>query len=287
MVPGEYPQQSSLRVSNLQRTALLVTQGRVVLAFGSHSDSVPYQGWVFSYDASDLRKTPGAWLSAERDLSGIWQSGMGLTSDGQGSVFASIGNGFFDGKQDFGDSIVQLQLQADIIVLKGYFAPCNQNCLRTTDLDLGSSGLLHLPGTNLVLGGGKQGRLYLLDVAHMPSRPPPSDANCSTCEDPVIQRFQASCGQHIHGSPVYWKSARPARWPMCGRKTTICVPFRSMREESASQCSRAKPPADPLSWTVGAKMSPEVNSGMTGGMLSISADGDRNGIVWGGHASEQ
>jgi outer membrane protein assembly factor BamB len=267
----------------LQRTALLLTGDQVVLAFGSHADAPPYLGWVLAYDAKHLKKPHGTWISAGREFSGIWQSGMGPTTDYEGNVYLMTGNGFFDGRSDFGDSVVKLELSDGRISLKDYFAPCNQDCMRLTDLDLGSSGLLHLPDTDLLLGGGKEGRLYLLNGKNLHGHPPLvscdcNNGDCAKCVDDVVQRFQASCGDHIHGSPVYWKSGErgPDIYVWGENDYLRAFPFNATDQRFDTEGCQSSAPA----WTVGKAKSPVHNTGMTGGMLSISADQGKNGIVW-------
>ena len=46
----------------MQRTGLLLDRGRITLGFASHGDELPYQGWVFSYNAADLKRI-GVWSS--------------------------------------------------------------------------------------------------------------------------------------------------------------------------------------------------------------------------------
>ena len=69
------------------------------------------------------------------------------------------------------------------------------------DMDLGSAGLMLIPNTNYVLGGGKQGVLYLADTNQM--------GGFNSSGDKVRQEFQAVYGKgtsHIHGSPSYFNS---------------------------------------------------------------------------------
>jgi hypothetical protein len=79
-------------MQHLQRPGLLLVKGRVVLAFGGHADQIPYQGWVFAYDTQNLTAPPWAWSSmaggavTQVNGSGVWQAGMGLTTDAAGNV---------------------------------------------------------------------------------------------------------------------------------------------------------------------------------------------------------
>jgi outer membrane protein assembly factor BamB len=203
-------------MQHLQRAALLQTHNRVVLAFGSHADQAPYQGWVFAYDTRDLAAAPWVWSSmaggavTQMSGSGIWQAGMGLTADAAGNVYLVTGNGNFDpSTRQYGDAVVKLSMKGAISVAD-YFSPCNQACLESSDGDLGSSGVLRLPGTNLFLLGGKPGRLFLLDGANLGKFSPPPAARCaSPCSDPrvfscanpnVLQEFQAGCD--VAGNPA-------------------------------------------------------------------------------------
>jgi hypothetical protein len=197
-------------MQHLQRPGLLLLNGRVVLAFGGHADQAPYQGWVFSYDARHLATAPGIWSSmaggaiTQVNGAGIWQAGMGLTADAAGNILLVTGNGNFDpGTNQFGDSVVKLSAANGSLTMRDYFTPCNQSCLDATDGDLGSSGLVHIPGTNLMLIGGKLGRLFLLDTTRLGKFTQPPLARCSTacsdarvfkCANPnIVQEFQAGC----------------------------------------------------------------------------------------------
>jgi outer membrane protein assembly factor BamB len=196
-------------MQHLQRAALLLVKGRLVAAFGSHADQAPYQGWVFAYDTANLGEPPWMWSTmaggaiTQMSGSGIWQAGMGLTADADGNVYLTTGNGPFDpASGNYGDAVVKLSMNGGLAVAD-YFSPCNQACLEASDGDLGASGVLRLPGTNLFLAGGKPGKLHLLDGANLGKFAPPPRAMCaSPCSDPrvmgcansnVLQEFQAGC----------------------------------------------------------------------------------------------
>ena len=203
-------------MQHLQRAALLLVNQRLVVAFGSHADQAPYQGWVFAYDTRNLGEPPWMWSTVtggaitQMSGSGIWQAGMGLTADADGNVYLTTGNGPFDPSSgNYGDSVVKLSMNNGLAVAD-YFSPCNQSCLEASDGDLGASGVLRLPGTNLFLVGGKPGKLHLLDGADLGKFAPPPRAQCaSPCSDPnvmgcanrnVLQEFEAGCD--VPGNPA-------------------------------------------------------------------------------------
>ena len=97
-----------------------------------------------------------------------------------------------------GKSLIKLSPTLELL---DYFTPYDAATLNTGDMDLASAGVLLIPNTNYVLGGGKQGVLYLSDSNGM------GEFNASS--DKVRQEFQAIYGKgtsHIHGSPAYFDS---------------------------------------------------------------------------------
>ena len=43
-------------MQHMQRPGLLLLNGLLYIAFGSHGDFDPYHGWVFAYDAATLKQ---------------------------------------------------------------------------------------------------------------------------------------------------------------------------------------------------------------------------------------
>src|SRR5439155_24921481 len=128
---------------HLNRPALLLSNGYLYIAFGSHGDQRPYHGWVLSYDAATLQYvasfnvTPGGWGG------GIWSSGQGLASDVNGYIYFMTGNGTFNldaGGQSCGSCFIKLSTPSLNFV--DWFAPYDQNGLNVNDFDLNSSGPL-------------------------------------------------------------------------------------------------------------------------------------------------
>ncbi len=163
----------------LARPGLLLSQGIVYVAFGSNGcDGQNTRGWIVAYDATTLLQlgvyndTPDT--TAARG--NIWQSGSGLASDDAGNIFFSTANGGFDantGGNDYGSSIMRIGWNGNgVLAARDYFTPYNVNYLNSTDLDVGSAGVLMLPDQpgahpHLLVGSGKEGSVYVLDRDNM------------------------------------------------------------------------------------------------------------------------
>src|SRR5262249_39786849 len=93
-----------------QRAALLLSQGVVYIAFGSHGDARPWHGWLFGYDARTLQREMVFMTSPNAFGGGIWQAGGGPAADAAGNIYFATGNGTFSVNQggfDWGDSYVR------------------------------------------------------------------------------------------------------------------------------------------------------------------------------------
>lgn len=70
------------------RPGLLLENGHVIIAWASHCDNGPYQGWVMSYSASTLAHE-GVFNTelntATGSAGGIWMSGDGVAADASGN----------------------------------------------------------------------------------------------------------------------------------------------------------------------------------------------------------
>jgi uncharacterized protein (TIGR03437 family) len=158
-VNGSVPFDAS---QHLQRPALLLLNGAVYVAFGSHGDSVPFHGWVMSYNARDVQKQLAVFNASPNGGGGsFWQSGRGPAADEEGNIYAVSSNGDTDGHTNFSDSA--LKLQPGNLAVTDWFAPYNFQTLNDTDDDLGACGAVLVEGTEYLLTGGKEGILYLLN----------------------------------------------------------------------------------------------------------------------------
>ena len=116
---------------------------------------------------------------------------------------------------DLNESMIQLD-PSDELKLTGWFRPANWDIpgsdgLEINDLDLGGSGPLMISGTHRLIGGGKQGVMYVLDLQRaMETCMPSSTKTCIASN--AVQSFQIAPPpprpnqyyRHIFGGPVIW-----------------------------------------------------------------------------------
>jgi len=185
---------------NLRRGRLIVTTG------GYIGDAPPYQGHVVTLDAnggrvlgvfnslcSDRRAIiePSSCRSSD---SAIWGR-AGAVLDTRGRWLVSTGNAPFDGRTDWGDSI--LALQGDRLALKAHYTPPNQQQLNEQDLDLGSSSPMPIGG-GAIVQGGKDAKLRVLSARSLKLR----------------QTLPTPGGQELFTAPAVWRH---------GHATTVFV----------------------------------------------------------------
>jgi hypothetical protein len=186
----------------------------------------------------------------------------------------------------FGNSFVKLRPNLSIA---DWFTVWNTDILNTADVDLGSAGPMLLPGTDLVTGGGKEGKLYLLKRNNLSGFCPPAKCGNPNGDTQVFQWFQATtppcfakdCGpltpvatfHHIHGSPVYWDGPGGPFIYIWGEADYLLrFKFENGRLTTTPVISEITTPG----------------RSMPGAMLSLSANGnDRTtAIVWASHPSK-
>jgi hypothetical protein len=251
------------------RPGLALANGNVYIAFASHNDMAPYNGWVLAYSTSTLAQTAVYSDTTTGTLGGIWNSGQAPTIDAAGNLYISTGNGSFGPTPNYlvqtGNSFIKL---SPTLQLLDYFTPYNSAVMNSGDMDLGSSGLLLIPNTNYVLGGGKQGVLYLVDTTAM--------GKFNASSDNVRQEFQAVSGvgtSHIHGSAVYLNS--DANGP-----TTYVWGENDVLRGFLFNTTTGLLTTTPFAMSTMTAPATNNDGAMPGGFLSISANGSSNGIVW-------
>ena len=179
-----------------------------------------------------------------------------------------------------GDCFVKLDRDLRIV---DWFSPWNTHELNALDNDLGSGGILLVPGTNLMIGGGKEGKLYVIDRAALGRLC--SECNAGTGERRIVDAFQATAARgdphapepaaeargfhHIHGSPVFWNSARRGPVAYVWGEADWLRAFRFDGHRFDHK---------PIDMSAPAVHTP--NRSMPGAMLSLSANGSEGGILW-------
>ncbi len=75
-----------------QPRGLLLLNGTIYIAYGSHCDAGQYHGWILGYDAKTLQLQSVYSSTPSGSQGAIWQAGVGLASDGK-DIWATVGNG--------------------------------------------------------------------------------------------------------------------------------------------------------------------------------------------------
>lgn len=236
----------------LPRPGLLLDRGQVYLTWASSCDVEPYHGWVMAYDAATLKQTAALNVSPGGREGGIWQSDNGPAADGAGHVYVATGNGTFDashGGHDYGDSLLNLTLSGSALRVEDFFTPPDEAALSDRDLDFGSGGPVLIgggTGATLVLAGGKDGKLRVLDANHL---------GRGTADAAQILPFKGG----IYSAAAYWNG-----------RVYVLASNEPLEAFAVSDGRLSGQPVD-----AGVESFP--NPGAT---PAISANGTRDGIVW-------
>lgn len=144
----------------LQRPGLALANGSLYLGFGSHGDEGNWHGWLMRYDASNLHQISVLCIAPNGYGGSIWQAGRAPAIDSDGNLYVATSNGTFNGTSDFSESVLKL---SPSLTLLDWYTPAPWNDWNINDWDLGSTGILLLPDSNLAVTGGKSGDLFLLN----------------------------------------------------------------------------------------------------------------------------
>ena len=194
------------------------------------------------------------------DDGGIWMDGDGLAVDSSTNLYFITGDGLFNtNTQDYGDSFVKMSAAGTVL---DYFSPSVQSGLDASNLDLGSGGVLLLPDQggahpHEMVSAGKNGTIYLVDRDNM--------GHFSTNDSQIVQAlvnvFTGGSGLTTGNfcSPIYYNGY---------------VYFSGISDHvKAFQLSNGL-------LTTNATTQSSQSYGYPGGALSISANGNTNGILW-------
>jgi hypothetical protein len=246
-----------------QRPGLTLANGVVYVTWSSHCDWTPYHGWVIGYDATTLQRMGVFNDSPGGNQAGIWMSDQAPPADANGNIFISTGNGDFDGVNNFGESFLKLSPNGtNNMSVASWFTPYNWSSLNGSDADLGSGGILLIPGTSLMLSGGKAGWLYVVNRDNMGGL-----SGSTTADTNIVQSWSIS-GHSVHGGPVWWQGASGS--------------FAYIWAASSDRLRQYQFSGGLFNTTPFAQSTTIGGSGQPGGVLSLSANGTNagSGIVW-------
>jgi hypothetical protein len=245
----------------LNRAALLLSDGIVYTAWASHDDQPKDHGWVIAYNAANLAPVGAFNTSPDGQLATVWQSGGGLAADAAGRPFLVTGNGTFSANQggrDFGNSVLRLAFGGGRV--SDFFAPFNDVALSKGDVDLGSGGPLLLPDQagrhpHLLLAAGKAGTVYLIDRDHL--------GGFSPARDRVVQELRRVL-QPEFGVPAFFDAGNGLQ-----------LVYYAAVDDQLKAFQLVNGVLSPAAAFVSADV-----FGYPGATPSVSANGTANGIVW-------
>jgi uncharacterized protein (TIGR03437 family) len=243
-----------------QRPGLLMLNGVVYAAFSSHCDIGTYHGWLMGYDAKTLGQVSVYNNTPNGNEGSFWAGGAGPAADANGNIYLVAGNGTFDYAGDGGDlgeSYIKLSSTGALTAVD-YFAPFNFSELDDGDVDVGSAGVALIGDEagsashpHLMVGAGKEGRIYVLDRDNLGKWQSGSDSQ-------IVASLPGVIGG-LFGNPAYFNKT---------------VYFGGSGDNlKAFSLSNATLAAAPSSQSSAAFEYP-------GGVPSISANGVSNGIAW-------
>ncbi|GAB7357018.1 hypothetical protein MBLNU459_g7845t2 [Dothideomycetes sp. NU459] len=186
----------------LQRPSLLQIGNYVYAGFGGHCDLYNYTGTVLGVDIVNKKVvtnfavesgpnsafTTNYMQNAGGGQGGIWQSGMGLSSDGVNRLFFATGNGVggenqgnpatgSSGCRTLGETVINLAADSATgkLSLVDYFQPYDYVNMDGGDRDFGSGGVALLDPTvfkgtgvsQMAVTTGKNGKIYFMNANNL------------------------------------------------------------------------------------------------------------------------
>ncbi|MGH8182865.1 MAG: PQQ-binding-like beta-propeller repeat protein [Rhodanobacteraceae bacterium] len=184
-------------------------KGRVIATTGGYiGDEPPYQGHVAILDAG-TGKLLHVWNALCSDRHGlmdpktcpqsdaaIWGRAGAVIDAQTGNIFVATGNAPWDGKQNWGDAVIELD--SDAAKILGNYTPANTEYLNEHDEDVGSTSPV-LTGGPYVVQGGKDGLLHALDWRKLAGTVPHRGGESSSVRTPG--------GARLFTAPVAWHHA--------------------------------------------------------------------------------
>ncbi|MEO6829527.1 MAG: pyrrolo-quinoline quinone [Acidobacteriaceae bacterium] len=250
------------------RAGLLLDNGVIYIAWGSHCDIQPYSAWVMGYNENTLAQTSVINLTPNGTDGAFWNSGAGPAADANGNIFLLNGNGTFDttltssgfpSKGDYGNAFLKLSTSGSKLAVADYFNMSNTVAESEADQDLGSGGTLLLPDQtdasgavkHLAVGAGKDQNIYIVDRDNLGKFNPSSNN--------IYQELPKALGGAEFAMPAYWNN--------------------TVYYGAVGDVIRAYPVAQAKLATTPSSQSAHKFP-YPGATPSVSSNGTSNGIVW-------
>ncbi len=183
--------------------------------------------------------------SCSQSDSAILSRGGAVVEPGGRRLLIDTGNGSWDGRTDFGDSVLELTFPR--LALRQAFTPTDQEKLNTEDIDLGSSAPALL-GQNRVLVAGKDGIMRVLDLRRLDGHPPSTHETLGG----EVQTLGTPGGGELFTVPAVWRH---------GSRTTVFVADSEGTASYAVRGGRLRP--------LWANSTPGTSPVLAGGLLYV------------------
>jgi hypothetical protein len=188
---------------------------------------------------------------------GIWQAGGGIVGDGV-SAYVLTGNGTFDLNTGGSNASMSLIRMTSAGARADSFTPAAESSLNGADRDVGGGGMMWIPGTRVVAGGGKPGVIYVADMDSM--------GGFNSSHDACLQSFMVTSTtqglNHLHGPPTFFNGIL-----YVGGESDF---FKGYAWNGSSF---------PTTPTTQSSFTDVLNS-MPGFQCSASGNGAQNGVIW-------
>jgi len=254
-----------------QRQALTLVNGTVYVTYSSHCDWGPYHGWILGYDAATLQQRAVYSDTPNGSAGGLWESGMGMAADAQGSLFVVTGNGTVGDGGDptnltnRGHSALKLTPSGSTLQVSSYFTPADYQAANDADLDYGTMGSLLIPNSSYFFTGSKDGTLYLLNK---------DDMGGVSSTNQVQQVIPLGSSANMHCQAAYYQGGTQEFVYVWSENDVLrAIPF----DRGSNLLDRSRE----IHFTAGGP------TGQSGAVLSVSSNGATAGtaILWAAYAS--
>jgi hypothetical protein len=266
-----------------ERAGLLLMNSTIYLAWASHCDADPYQGWVMAYDESTLHQGPVLNITPTGSRGAIWMADGAMATDSSSNIYFLAGNGTFgDGSNspslngsgfpanpNYGNAFMKLSTANNTLTVADYFAMFNANSESGGDEDLGSGGAIVLPDVtdaggvvrHLAVGAGKDRYVYVVNRDSM--------GKFNAANDTAIYQKLNDPSGNASGTPA-----------LGGGSFSMPAYFNNTVYFGGSGDNLRAFPITQAKLPAAAAVKSSVSFGFPGCTPSISANGTSNGIVW-------